>query len=114
LRVVFMGTPEFAVPSLEHLILDQYQVVAVYTQPDKAAGRGRSLVSSPLKRVAINRELPVVQPVSFKEAEAVAQLADFRPDVIVVAAFGQILPQPVLDLPAYGCINIHPSLLPKF
>jgi len=114
LRVVFMGTPEFAVLSLEHLILDQYQVVAVYTRPDKAAGRGRSLVSSPLKRVAINRKLPVVQPVSFKEPEAVAQLADFRPDVIVVAAFGQILPQSVLDLPAYGCINIHPSLLPKF
>jgi methionyl-tRNA formyltransferase len=114
LRVIFMGTPEFAVPSLEHLILNQYQVVAVYTQPDKTAGRGRSLVSSPVKRVALNWKLPVVQPVSFKEAEAVAQLADFHPDVIVVAAFGQILPQSVLDIPAYGCINIHPSLLPRF
>ena len=109
-----MGTPEFAVPSLEHLILNQYQVVTVYTQPDKTAGRGRSPVSSPAKRAAINWKLPVVQPVSFKEAEVVAQLASFHPDVIVVAAFGQILPQSVLDIPTYGCINIHPSLLPEF
>ncbi len=109
-----MGTPEFAVPSLEHLILNQYQVVTVYTQPDKTAGRGRSLVSSPVKGAAINWKLPVVQPGSFKEAEVVAQLASFHPDVIVVAAFGQILPQSVLDIPTYRCINIHPSLLPKF
>ncbi len=114
MRVVFMGTPEFAVPSLEQLFLNQYQVVAVYTQPDKTAGRGRSLVSSPVKMAAINWKLPVLQPVSFKETEAVAQLAGLHPDVIVVAAFGQILPQSVLDIPAYGCINIHPSLLPQF
>lgn len=114
MRVVFMGSPEFAVPSLERLILNQYQVVAVYTQPDKTAGRGRSLVSSPVKRAAMNWELPVVQSVSFKEAAVVAQLAGLHPDVIVVAAFGQILPQSVLDIPAYGCINIHPSLLPEF
>ncbi|MFC2071799.1 methionyl-tRNA formyltransferase [Chloroflexota bacterium] len=114
MRVIFMGTPEFAVPSLEHLILNQHQMVAVYTQPDKTAGRGRSPVSSPVKRAAINWKLPVVQPVSFKETEAVAQLAGLHPDAIVVAAFGQILPQSVLDIPAYGCINIHPSLLPKF
>jgi len=109
-----MGTPVFAVPPLARLILNKYQVVAVYTRPDKTAGRGRSLVSSPVKRAAINWKLPVVQPVSFKEAEAVAQLASFHLDVIVVAAFGQILPQSVLDIPTYGCINIHPSLLPKF
>jgi len=114
LRVVFMGTPELAVTSLEHLILNQYQVVAVYTQPDRVAGRGRSLVSSPVKRLAMERGLPVVQPVSFKEAKAVAQLASFRPDVIVVAAFGQILPPSVLDIPRYQCLNIHPSLLPRF
>ncbi len=114
MRVVFMGTPEFAVPPLEHIILNQYQVVAVYTQPDRASGRGRSLVSSPVKRVAIDRGLPVMQPASFKKAEVVAQLASFQPDVIVVAAFGQILSQSVLDIPAHGCINIHPSLLPKF
>ncbi len=114
LRVVFMGTPEFAVPSLEHLILNQYQVVAVCTQPDKPAGRGRSLGSPPLKKAALTWKLPVVQPASLKRPEVVAQLADFHPDVIVVAAFGQILPQSVLDIPSYGCINIHPSLLPRF
>ncbi len=114
MRVVFMGTPEFAVPSLERLVFNDYQVVAVYTQPDRAAGRGRSLVFSPVKRTAIDWVLPVVQPVSFRKAEAVAQLADFHPDMIVVAAFGQILPQSVLDIPSHGCINVHPSLLPKF
>ncbi|MBI4267666.1 MAG: methionyl-tRNA formyltransferase [Chloroflexi bacterium] len=114
LRVVFMGTPEFAVLSLEHLLLNQSEVVAVYTQPDRAAGRGRTPVASPVKRVALDWNLPVVQPVNFKASETVAQLAGFHPDVIVVAAFGQILPRAVLDIPPYRCINIHPSLLPKF
>ncbi|MEE9520168.1 MAG: methionyl-tRNA formyltransferase [Dehalococcoidales bacterium] len=114
MRVIFMGSPEFAVPPLGHLILSQYHIVAVYTQPDKPAGRGRSLVPTPVKRAAITWKLPVMQPASLKGAEVVAQLADFHPDVIVVAAFGQILPQSVLDLPRYGCINIHPSLLPRF
>ena len=114
MRVVFMGTPEFSVPSLEHLVLNQYQVVVVYTQPDKPSGRGRSLVSPPLKRAAETLNLPVVQSARLKEVEVVAQLAGFHPDVIVVAAFGQILPQSILDIPAYGCINIHPSLLPKY
>jgi len=112
-RILFMGTPEFAVPSLEHLILN-HQVVAVYTQPDKPVGRGRSLLSPPIKRAALIWKLPVVQPVSLKETAVVAQLADFHPDIIVVAAFGQILPQVVLDIPSYGCINLHPSLLPRF
>lgn len=114
MRIVFMGTPEFAVPSLKHLILNHYQVVAVYTQPDKPSGRGRSLVSSPVKRAALAWNLSVVQPADLKRAEAVEQLTGFHPDVIVVAAFGQILPQSVLDIPQYGCINIHPSLLPGF
>ena len=114
MRVVFMGTPEFSVPSLEHLVLNQYQVVAVYTQPDKPSGRGRSLVPPPVKRAAETLNLPVVQPAKLKEAGVVTQLADFHPDVIVVAAFGQILPQSLLDIPTYGCINIHPSLLPKY
>ena len=109
-----MGTPEFAVPSLESLILNQYRVVAVYTPPDKPSGRGSSPVPAPVKRVAANWTLSVVQPISFREKEAVTQLASFQADVIVVAAFGQILPQSVLDIPAYGCINIHPSLLPKY
>ncbi len=114
LRVVFMGTPEFAVTPLEHLVLNQYQVVAVYTQPDKVAGRGRSLVPPPLKRAALSRELPVMQPTSLRGAEMAAQVTGFHPDVIVVAAYGQILPQSVLDIPVHGCINIHPSLLPRF
>jgi len=114
LRVVFMGTPEFSVLPLEHLVLNQYQVVAVYTQPDRLAGRGRSLVSSPVKKAAEGLGLPVVQPAGFKKEGAVAELAGFKPDVIVVAAFGKILPQSVLDIPAYGCINIHPSLLPGY
>ncbi len=114
MRLVFMGTPEFAIPPLEHLILNQYQVVAVYTQPDKRVGRGRSLVPTPLKRAALAWKLPVVQPASLKRREVVEQLTGFQPDVIVVAAFGQILPRSVLDIPKYGCINIHPSLLPRF
>jgi len=109
-----MGTPEFGVPCLEHLILNQYQVVAVYTQPDKPAGRGRAPVSSPVKGAALRWKLPVLQPASLKSEEAVVQLAEFHPDVIIVAAYGQILPQSVLDIPKYGCINVHPSLLPRF
>jgi len=109
-----MGSPEFAVPSLEHLILSHYQVAAVYTRPDRPAGRGRSLVSTPVKKVAITHKLPVIQPAGLKDAETIARLAGFHPDIIVVAAFGQILPQSILDLPRYGCINLHPSLLPRF
>jgi methionyl-tRNA formyltransferase len=112
-RIVFMGTPEFAVAPLEHLVLNGHQVVAVYTQPDRPAGRGRRPVSSPVKVAAQALGLPVVQPASLKKAEVVAELSGFRPDIIVVAAFGQLLPWPVLGLPGYGCINIHPSLLPR-
>ena len=113
MKVVFMGTPEFAVPSLEQLV-PAHDVVAVYTQPDRAAGRGRSLAMPPVKRAALSLNLAVRQPVSLKDAGVVAQLAVLRPDVIVVAAFGQLLPQPVLDIPPFGCVNVHPSLLPKF
>jgi len=114
LRVVFMGSAEFSVPSLERLVLDGYEVVAVYTQPDRPVGRGLSPLASPVKKAALTLGLPVVQPASLKPAEAVAQLAGFRPDIIVVAAFGQILPQSVLDIPVHGCINVHPSLLPRY
>ncbi len=113
MRIVFMGTPDFAVPSLEHLILNGYEIVAVYTQPDKPAGRGRAVTVSPVKRAALAHNLTVVQPVSLKQPEAVAQLAEFKPDMIVIAAYGQILPQAVLDIPCDGCINVHFSLLPR-
>jgi methionyl-tRNA formyltransferase len=113
MRIVFMGTPEFAVPALERLIFDGYEVTAVYTQPDKAAGRGQHSTLSPVKQAALNLNRSVVQPTSFKEAGAVSQLAGLRPDVIVLAAYGQLLPQSVLDIPVHGCINIHPSLLPR-
>lgn len=114
MRVVFMGTPEFAVMPLEYLVSGGFEVVAVYTQPDKLAGRGQSTVTSPVKGVALNLGLPVIQPANFRTGKAVEQLASFKLDVVVVAAFGQILPQSVLDSPKYGCINIHGSLLPKF
>lgn len=114
LRVVFMGSPQFAVTPLEHLILNRYQVVAVYTQPDRQAGRGRSLASPPAKGAALAHGLTVIQPTRLRSAGSVAQLAELSPDIIVVAAYGQILPQSVLDIPVYGCINIHPSLLPRY
>lgn len=114
MRLVFMGSPQFAVSTLERLLASNYQVAAVYTQPDRPAGRGRGLLSSPVKQVAEGRGLTVVQPASLKAAGVVAQLKDFKPDVIVVAAFGQILPKSVLSIPRLGCLNIHPSLLPRF
>jgi len=113
LRIIFMGTPDFAVFPLESLLLSRYEVVAVYTPPGRPVGRGRSLVPSPVKQTAQAWNLSLVQPSSLKDAAAVAQLAAFKPDVIVVAAYGQILTQAVLDLPALGCVNIHPSLLPR-
>ena len=113
MRIVFMGTPDFAVPALEQLVLNGYEVV-VYTQPDRVAGRGQALTASPVKIAALEKGLPVVQPESLKLPEAVKQLADFRPDVIVVSAYGQILPESVLAIPPHGVVNIHPSLLPKF
>jgi len=113
LRIVFMGSPEFAVPSLEHLVLNGHDVVAVYTQPDRPAGRGRALVSPSVKESAVKLGLPVFQPDSFRSAEVVEKLAALKLDIIVVCAFGQILPQSVLDIPPYQCVNVHFSLLPR-
>ncbi len=114
MRIVFLGTPSFAVLPLEHLVQNGYQVVAVFTQPDKPAGRGRHLVSTPVKVAATALKLPVLQPESLKKMGVVAGLDEFKPDVIVVAAFGQILPKAVLDLPKRGSVNVHPSLLPRY
>ncbi len=112
-RVVFMGTPQFAVPTL--CALDEHHEVAgVVTQPDRRAGRGRKLVESPVKQVALARGLPLFQPETLRGPEVIAHLAEWRPETIVVAAFGQILPGAVLSLPPYGCINVHASLLPRY
>ena len=109
-----MGTPTFAVPALEHLVANGFEVAAVYTQPDSGAGRGRRPEPSPVKQAALELGLPVVQPERLKNDAAILQLTAFHPDVIVVAAFGQILPSAVLAIPPHGCVNIHPSLLPKY
>jgi len=112
-RIVFMGTPEFAVPVLTALT-GTHQVVGVVTQPDRPAGRGRRLAPSPVKQAALERDLPLSQPQSLRTPEAVAQLLAWEPEAIVVAAFGQILRQNVLDLPPHGCLNVHGSLLPRW
>ena len=110
---MFMGTPQFAVPTLAALT-QQFDVVAVVTQPDAPARRGRALIAPPVKQFALERSLPVLQPESLKPPEVVAQLREFAPDVIVVAAFGQILRRDVLTLPPHACINVHASLLPRW
>ena len=114
MRLVFMGTPTFAVPVLAGLTgLDGYEVVGVYTPPDRPAGRGRKAQSSPVKDFALENNLTVLQPASFRSAEVQAELAELRPDAIIVAAYGKLLPKPVLDLAPLGCLNVHPSLLPR-
>jgi methionyl-tRNA formyltransferase len=113
-RIIFMGTPDFAVPSLKALIENQYEVAAVVTQPDRPSGRGKRLTPPPVKVVAEATGLKVLQPERLKNEAVVAELAALRPDLIVVAAFGQILRQNVLDLPPYGCLNVHASLLPRW
>ena len=115
LRVVFMGTPEFAVPCLAALqAADNCEVIGVYTQPDKPRGRGQKLLPSPVKAWAEEHGLPVHQPVKIKTEEATAELRGLKPDLVVVVAFGQILSQEILDIPPYGCINVHGSLLPRY
>lgn len=112
-RIVFMGTPEFALPALKSLIDSSYEVVAVYTQPDRPAGRGRGFTLSPVKKLAISYGLQVVQPETLREAREIEQFKGFKTDAVVVAAYGQMLPNEVLNFPKYGCLNIHPSLLPR-
>lgn len=112
-RLVFMGTPDFAVPILRSLI-DRYEVVGVVTRPDRATGRGRKVVPSPVKEFALAHGLRILQPKSLRRPEVVAGLEELKPQLIIVAAYGQILPPQVLTLPPLGCINVHPSLLPKY
>ena len=114
LRIIYAGTPDFAVPALQALINSPHEVVAVYCQPDRPSGRGRKLVFGPVKQVAVNAGIAVEQPVSLKSAEEQAKLQAYKADVMIVAAYGLILPQAVLDTPIYGCLNIHGSLLPRW
>ncbi len=114
MKLVFAGTPEFARASLEALVAAGRAPVAVYTQPDRPAGRGKKLTASPVKRYALQRDIPVYQPQTLRDADAAAGLAALEPDLLIVAAYGLILPQNVLDIPAHGCLNVHASALPRW
>ena len=115
MKAVFMGTPDFAVPTLQKMVDMGIEITAVVTQPDKAKGRGKKVIYSPVKECALAHDLPVYQPVRIKkDPEFIQTLRDMQPDVIVVVAFGQILPKEILDIPRLGCVNVHASLLPKF
>lgn len=114
MRVVFMGTPDFAVGTLEALVQSEHEVLAVVTQPDKPKGRGKAMQFPPVKELALREEIPVYQPRKVRDPEFIEILKKIDPDVIVVIAFGQIIPQEIIDLPRYGCINVHASLLPKY
>jgi methionyl-tRNA formyltransferase len=114
MRIVFMGTPEFSVPCLARLLTDGHDVAGVFTQPDKPKGRGKQLAPPPVKVFALEHDVPVFQPRTMRDGEAVRILTQLQPELIVVTAFGKILPAEVLDFPKYGCINIHASLLPRY
>ncbi len=114
MRVIFMGTPDFAEASLERLIRDGFEICAVYTQPDKARGRGMQTSFSPVKECAVQNGIPVLQPTSFRDPDVIVQLRDFKADIIAVVAYGKILPDDVLNAAKYGAVNLHGSLLPKY
>ncbi len=114
MKIVFMGTPDFAVPSLDILVKSGYEVAAVVTQPDKPKGRGNKLTPPPVKEYALNNNIPVLQPEKVKTGTFAQQLREIAPDLLVTVAYGRILPQEVLDIPPYGCVNVHGSLLPKY
>lgn len=114
MRIVFMGTPDFASTSLKKLIDEKFDVVGVFTQPDKPKGRGMELCASPVKELALENGLPVFQPVKMRDGTALAQIKALEPDILVVVAYGRILPDDILAVPKYGAINVHGSLLPKY
>lgn len=114
MRIIFMGTPDFSVPTLEALVASEHEVVGVVTQPDKPKGRGKEIHMSPVKECALQHNIPVYQPVRARDEAFVDEMRALNPDVMVVIAFGQILPKSLLELPKYGCVNIHASLLPKY
>ena len=114
MNVVFMGSPAFALPALQALMLNKYDISAVYTQPDKKTGRGQQVAACPVKQFAAGTGVRVIQPESFRDSGEVELLVELKPDIIIVAAYGQILPEVVLQIPRHKCINIHPSLLPRY
>lgn len=114
MRIVFMGTPEFAVPCLERLISEKYEVVGVFTQPDKPKGRGHKIQFPPVKQTAIDNNIPVFQPTKMRDGEAYKIIDELDPELIIVVAYGKIIPQDILERPKYGCVNIHASLLPRY
>lgn len=114
LKVIFAGTPEFSVAPLQALLDSEHEVIAVYTQPDRPAGRGRKLTASPVKEVALQHDIPVFQPESLRDQVAQQQLSDLNADVMIVVAYGLLLPKEVLEAPKHGCLNIHASLLPRW
>lgn len=114
LKIIFAGTPEFAVPSLNALLNSEHKVLAVYTQPDRPAGRGRQLQESPVKQMAKTHNIPVFQPKSLRDEDVENQLRELQADIMVVVAYGVILPEAVLNIPRLGCVNVHPSLLPRW
>lgn len=114
MKIIFAGTPEFAVPTLEALIHSEHEILAVYTQPDRPAGRGQKISQSPVKQLALTNKIPVYQPATLRDADAQQQLQNLKPDVIIVVAYGLMLPPSILNLPRLGCINIHASLLPRW
>ena len=114
MKIVYMGTPDFAVNPLHALAEAGYEVAGVITQPDKPKGRGKTMLPTPVKEEAMKHGFPVYQPVKVRDPEFLQVLEKLDPDIIVVAAFGQIIPKSILELPKYGCINIHASLLPKY
>lgn len=114
MRIVFMGTPDFAVETLKEIIASKHECIGVYTQPDRRSGRGKKVHFSPVKEIAVEAGIPVYQPRKIKESEHVEELKGLNPDLIVVVAYGQILSQEILDIPKFGCINVHASLLPKY
>ncbi len=114
IRTIFMGTPDFALQTLQGLIDAGCNLIGVYTQPDRPKGRGKQLAAPPIKELALQHDIPVYQPLKLRQPEAVAELEALAPDLIVVVAYGQILPKSVLDIPRYGCINVHASLLPRY
>jgi len=114
MKIVFMGTPEFAVPTLDALIQSEHEIAAVFTQPDKPKGRGYQMAFPPVKELALQHGIPVYQPTTLKDDAAYQLLSELQPELIVVVAYGKILPLSILELPKYGCINVHASLLPKY